>query len=101
MLDRLGAGNFGTVDKAMLDEQAAGSRSTPAYTVAVKQLKADPSDTELAEFMSEAAIMAVFKHRNILSLIGVCTRGQPALMVLPYCEVCCVPVNACVVFLVP
>ena len=30
------------------------------------------------EFLSEAETMKVFDHKNIVKLVGVCTRGEPA-----------------------
>ena len=34
------------------------------------------------EFLSEAETMKVFDHRNIVKLLGVCTKGEPAYAVM-------------------
>jgi serine/threonine protein kinase len=44
------------------------------------------SDDSKCRFLKEAAIMAQFKHPNIVSLTGVCTlpASEPTLIVLEY-----------------
>lgn len=39
----------------------------------------------MKEFTEEAALMAGFRHKNVISLIGVVTRGTPRMMVVPFC----------------
>lgn len=34
------------------------------------------------EFLSEAETMKVFDHKNIVKLLGVCTKGEPAFAVM-------------------
>jgi serine/threonine protein kinase len=84
LLDNIGEGAFGTVYKGLVDERS--TTGVPEYTVAVKVLKNEPTGSEIKEFMREAAIMAQFKHPNVLSLVGVCTAGEPAMTVLQFCE---------------
>jgi serine/threonine protein kinase len=84
LLDNIGEGAFGTVYKGLVDERS--TTGVPEYTVAVKVLKNEPTGSEIKEFMREAAIMAQFKHPNVLSLVGVCTVGEPAIIVLQFCE---------------
>jgi serine/threonine protein kinase len=84
LLNNIGEGAFGTVSKGLVDER--GTTGVPEYTVAVKVLKNEPTGSEIKEFMREAAIMAQFKHPNVLSLVGVCTAGEPAMIVLQFCE---------------
>jgi serine/threonine protein kinase len=36
--------------------------------------------------MREAALMNSLRHPNIVSLIGVCTAGEPRLILLQFCE---------------
>jgi serine/threonine protein kinase len=84
LLNNIGEGAFGTVYKGLVDERSA--TGVPEYTVAVKVLKTEPTSSEIKEFMREAAIMAQFKHPNVLSLVGVCTAGEPAMIVLQFCE---------------
>ena len=46
--------------------------------VAVKMLH---DKTQLGELLKEALVMARFDHPNVLRLVGVCTRGDPVLLV--------------------
>jgi hypothetical protein len=55
IVGNLGKGNFGTVDKALLEEQRAAG--IPAYLVAVKQLLSKRGE-DRASLLEEAAIMA-------------------------------------------
>ena len=50
-----------------------GTRSVP---VAVKLLKEGASETDKVKFLQEAAIMAQFKHPNVVSLYGVVSKDQ-------------------------
>ena len=50
-----------------------GIRSVP---VAVKLLKEGTSGTDEVKFLQEAAIMAQFKHPNVVSLYGVVSKDQ-------------------------
>jgi len=34
------------------------------------------------EFLSEAETMKAFDHKNIVKLLGVCTKGEPAFAVM-------------------
>ena len=82
LLERVGEGAFGDVHKGYLDEQS--TTGTPAFAVAVKTLK-NGSEEAKKDLLEEAALMASFKHRNVISLLGVCTRGMPVYLVLPFC----------------
>jgi fyn-related kinase len=62
----LGAGQFGEVYEGVWKSK------TP---VAVKTLKFE--SMEVKEFMSEAQIMKTLRHKNLVQLYGVCTRGLP------------------------
>ncbi len=64
----LGSGQFGKVDK--------GVWTTPygAVDVAVKTLS---TGGDKVKFLQEAAIMAQFRHPNIVLLHGVVCRGTP------------------------
>ena len=68
IVSHLGSGQFGSVSEA---EWRNGRRQT---TVAVKTLT-DSANTVM--FLQEAAIMAQFKHPNILTLHGVVSAGHP------------------------
>ena len=64
----MGSGEFGSVSKA---EWKNGRRQ---MAVAVKTLT-DSANT--VKFLQEAAIMAQFRHPNILTLHGVVSAGHP------------------------
>ena len=92
LVDRLGQGAFGEVWKGLLHDGANTLGATPEYLVAVKSvlnngnLSADVAAAE-SELMNEAVFMAhVGVHKNLVSLIGVITRGHPKMLVLSYCE---------------
>ncbi|XP_067929822.1 hepatocyte growth factor receptor-like [Watersipora subatra] len=58
-------------------------------TVAVKTLKDDQelSFEDFESFLTEGTMMIDFKHKNVLSLIGVvCEEGERPMVVLPYME---------------
>ena len=90
----LGRGAFGEVSKGALNEQT--SRGSIRITVAIKKAKLDvhaenfEQQAAFVDLIQEAALMAQFNHHNVLSLIGVCTKGisdgQPLLLVIQYCE---------------
>ena len=84
MVTKVGAGAFGEVWKAVLDESDRGG--VPGYMVAAKTAKS--TDGEAADDLrKEAAVMAQLEqHPNIVSLVGVVTSGTPLLVLLTYCE---------------
>ena len=77
IVGNLGRGNFGSVDKAMLDEQRA--MGIPAYLVAVKQLLSKRNEDRVS-LLEEAATMAQFVHPHCVRLIGVVTVGDPLMV---------------------
>jgi serine/threonine protein kinase len=81
----IGSGAFGEVYKAQLDELF--TRRTPEYTVAAKTvLDAQNSPEATKEMLAEAGVMAaVGSHPNLVSLIGIITRGDPLVLVLQFC----------------
>jgi len=52
--------------------------------VAVKTLKMGSTVEEKVDFLSEADMMKRFEHRNIVKLLGVCTRTEPVYTVMEY-----------------
>ena len=64
----LGEGQFGTVRQGVW-RNTFGSRS--ALEVAVKTLKSDSEERDKVKFLQEAAIMAQFRHPNVVTLYGV------------------------------
>ena len=79
----LGSGQFGSVEQGLWRN---GARS---IQVAVKCLKEGASETDKVKFLQEAAIMAQFKHPNVVSLYGVVTQGKH--VTETYCDIlqCC------------
>lgn len=76
---KLGEGAFGTVygGEAFFDEKGW-------VAVAVKTLKVGSSLEEKIDFLSEADMMKRFDHRNIVKLLGVCTRNEPVYTVMEF-----------------
>lgn len=98
---KLGEGAFGTVyggeaffdDKGWVcpcpaDKVAQVSLKLIAYlvqvAVAVKTLKVGSTVEEKLDFLSEAEMMKRFNHKNIVRLLGVCTRNEPVYTVMEF-----------------
>uniref|UniRef100_A0A7N8YN52 Fibroblast growth factor receptor n=1 Tax=Mastacembelus armatus TaxID=205130 RepID=A0A7N8YN52_9TELE len=80
----LGEGCFGQVVRA---EAYGINKDCPdqATTVAVKMLKDDATDKDLADLISEMELMKVMdKHKNIINLLGVCTQDGPLYVLVEY-----------------
>ena len=71
VVGHLGSGQFGSVEKGLWRE---GAKGTP---VALKLLKEGSSDEDKVKFLKEAAIMAQFRHPNVVSLCGVVSNAEP------------------------
>ena len=87
-IDKLGDGAFGEVWKGLLSD--GDYSNTPEYIVAAKTVKEgkDAEGTAVAEseLMKEALLMAqVEPHTNLVSIIGVITRGRPKTLVRESC----------------
>lgn len=63
----LGSGAFGEVYEGFLRDGV-----DPKMRIAIKTLRKGGTEKEKANFLREAQLMSNFKHKNILSLIGVC-----------------------------
>ena len=93
MVSHLGTGEFGSVSKCLLTSESG------VVEVAVKTLT-DSANT--VKFLQEAAIMAQFRHPNIVSLHGVVSHGtpvsrEPCIIRTSFSSVCvCVCVCVCV-----
>eukprot|EP00051_Salpingoeca_urceolata_P033076 m.18795 g.18795 ORF g.18795 m.18795 type:complete len:1677 (-) comp5786_c0_seq2:165-5195(-) len=85
ILDILGSGNFGQVAKALLEESHTPF-AAPSALVAAKMLFEDSDEQDRKELLQEAAFMAQLTHRHVVQLIGVVTQGNPAILVMEYCE---------------
>ncbi|XP_068600440.1 fibroblast growth factor receptor 4 [Brachionichthys hirsutus] len=80
----LGEGCFGQVVRA---EACSINKDglDQASTVAVKMLKDDATDKDLADLISEMELMKVMdKHKNIINLLGVCTQDGPLYVLVEY-----------------
>ena len=92
LVDKLGHGQFGDVWKGLLKD--GGNPSIPEYMVACKVVKEASGGLDTAGFaaaeedlLKEALLMAqVETHDNLVSLVGVITRGTPKILVLSFCE---------------
>jgi serine/threonine protein kinase len=83
LLEQVGSGSFGAVWKATLDE----SNTTPEYQVAAKTVLEDAPPEARADLATEAAVMAQLAgHKNLVSIIGVVTSGNPLILVLSFCD---------------
>jgi len=86
-LEVLGEGHFAEVFKARL---APVKSNFFEITVAAKSLKsmAVTDGNQRAQLLKEAALVALFEHRNIVRVVGVVTipRNIPPLLLLEYCE---------------
>lgn len=81
LLEELGKGHFGVVQKALYHSDDVGFE----LEVAVKVLL-DDSDAGREDLFREAMISAQFDHRNVIGLVGVVTAGRPMMLVLQYCS---------------
>ena len=86
-LHQLGTGQFGEVILANtvgLSYQDLGignsNDSTISMKVAVKTLKASPSDDIQKAFEKEIKFMSRLKDDNVVRLLGICTTGTPFIM---------------------
>lgn len=76
---KLGEGAFGTV--------YGGEANFPDkgwVAVAVKTLKVGSTTEEKVDFLSEAEVMKRFDHKNIIKLLGVCTKAEPVYTVMEF-----------------
>uniref|UniRef100_A0A0L8HTH4 receptor protein-tyrosine kinase n=2 Tax=Octopus bimaculoides TaxID=37653 RepID=A0A0L8HTH4_OCTBM len=79
---QLGSGAFGVVVKA----EAIGIGGCKGrVSVAVKMLKEDATERELADLVQEMEVMKVIgAHKNIINLLGCCTQNGPLMVIVVY-----------------
>ena len=70
-MGHLGSGQFGSVEQGLWKRHG-----TKPVDVALKSLAKKGSEDKV-KFLQEAAIMAQFRHPNVILLHGVVTRGDP------------------------
>ncbi|TGZ62282.1 hypothetical protein CRM22_007528 [Opisthorchis felineus] len=75
MRQKLGCGQYGDVYEAIWKRLNV--------VVAVKTLKQDVN-LNVNDFLKEAAIMKRLRHRNLVQLLGVCTREPPLYLITEY-----------------
>ncbi|KAM6985843.1 fibroblast growth factor receptor 4 [Aplochiton taeniatus] len=81
----LGEGCFGQVVRAEAYGITRDGHEHNCCTVAVKMLKDDATDKDLADLISEMELMkGMDKHKNIINLLGVCTQGGPLYVLVEY-----------------
>ena len=66
----LGEGQFGSVRKGIWKDQSGFIIQT-----AIKTMKPGAGEEDKVKFLQEAAIMAQFKHPNVITLYGVVSTG--------------------------
>lgn len=52
--------------------------------VAVKTLKVGSSCEQKLDFLGEAEVMKRFEHKNIVRLLGVCTKNEPVYTIMEF-----------------
>ena len=52
--------------------------------MAVKTLKVGSNIEEKIDFLSEADMMKRFDHKNIVKLLGVCTKNEPVYTIMEF-----------------
>ncbi|XP_070382527.1 tyrosine-protein kinase transmembrane receptor Ror-like isoform X2 [Dermacentor albipictus] len=80
--EELGEGAFGKVYRGeMLPAKRDCSAPVP---VAIKTLKENAAMKTQQDFQREAELMSDLQHRNIVCLLGVCTKEEPLCMLFEY-----------------
>ncbi|CAL8112812.1 unnamed protein product [Orchesella dallaii] len=76
---KLGEGAFGTVygGECFFDDRGW-------VAVAVKTLKVGSSCEQKLDFLGEAEVMKRFEHKNIVRLLGVCTKNEPIYTIMEF-----------------
>ncbi|XP_072122560.1 fibroblast growth factor receptor 1-like isoform X5 [Mobula birostris] len=80
----LGEGCFGQV---VMGETVGIDKEKPSkpVTVAVKMLKADATEKDLSDLISEMEMMKMIgKHKNIINLLGACTQDGPLYVIVEF-----------------
>ncbi|KAH9366071.1 hypothetical protein HPB48_000511 [Haemaphysalis longicornis] len=81
-LEELGEGAFGKVYRGeMLPAKRDCSAPVP---VAIKTLKENAAMKTQQDFQREAELMSDLQHRNIVCLLGVCTKEEPLCMLFEF-----------------
>ena len=81
---RAKAPGLGRRDMSITAGAASSDASNLGTEVAVKMLKDDATEEQMADFVNEAKLMSSFNHPNIIKLLGVCSVGKPFCLLLEY-----------------
>ncbi|KAI0225099.1 Proto-oncogene tyrosine-protein kinase receptor Ret [Lamellibrachia satsuma] len=81
--ETLGEGEFGRVVRA----KAYNIDGRKGYRlVAVKMLKENAPNSDLRDLLSEYNLLKDVNHKNVVRLLGVCTRAGPFFMIVEHCK---------------
>ncbi len=81
MLQELGSGQFGVVNKMAANGLTRQGKTT---LVAVKQLKCEATPESEADFLAEMQLMMKLRHPNLVGLLGVVTKTRPLMLILEF-----------------
>ncbi|KAK6179837.1 hypothetical protein SNE40_012104 [Patella caerulea] len=79
-IKELGQGSFGMVWEGIAKDIQPGVRGS--IRVAVKIVNEDANWYDKMNFLKEASIMKAFKCHHVVKLLGVVSKGQPALVIM-------------------
>jgi len=83
--EELGHGAFGKVCKGIMQASSRMKPRQSTITVAIKMLQDNATPDQLNDFLEEITLMkAVGSHKNIVNLIGCCTKSSPNFLVVEY-----------------
>ncbi|KAI6242907.1 Ephrin type-A receptor 4 isoform X4 [Aphelenchoides fujianensis] len=80
----IGIGEFGSVCCARLHVENVYGGGTVQQIVAAKTLLPGSSLKARSDFLLEASIMGQFNHPNVIHLVGVVTKSEPAMILTEY-----------------
>ena len=75
----LGSGQFANVEEGTWKKGV-----NKDVRVALKIMKPGSTEEDKIKFLQEAAIMAQFRHPNVVSLYGVVSKGDPVSVIVDY-----------------
>lgn len=78
-LSQIGQGSFGLVYEGILKGYNNSAEDTPC---AIKTVFENLTDRERINFLKEASVMKQFDTYHVVRLLGVCSRDQPALVIM-------------------
>ncbi|XP_059085701.1 proto-oncogene tyrosine-protein kinase ROS-like isoform X2 [Tigriopus californicus] len=82
----IGSGAFGKVYEGIAKGLRSGDPNSTTTRVAIKMLGKNATNEERVKFLKEGLAMSMFKHPNIIHLIGICLDNNPPCLVLELME---------------